>query len=115
VPELPGERQYLGRFGLRYRNRGVIRDAVALAPEAVEFADQGRVSPEGVLYRFDSNRVVAGRIGVRTKARGMQGRGRHGEGRVVRELKAPLDAQCADAGVSETSIGQREQAGDFVP
>ena len=44
----------------------------------------------------------------------MQGCGGHGEGHVVGELKAPFGAEGTDAGVSEASIGQREQAGDFL-
>lgn len=114
APELPGKGQDLGNLRLRHRDRGVIRDAIALAPETVEFSDQRRIGLEAVFYGSDRDRVVAGRIGVRAIARGMQGRACHGEGGVVPELKAPFGAQAADAGVSETSIGQREQAGDFL-
>jgi len=114
APELPGKRQNLGNLRLRHGGRGVIRNAVALAPEPVEFPHQRRVGPEAVFYRLDRDRVVTGRIGVGAITRGVQGRGRHGEGRVVRELEAPFGAQAADAGVSEASVGQREETGDFL-
>ena len=43
----------------------------------------------------------------------MQSRGRHGKRRAIGELKAAFGAHSRDARISETSIGEREQAGDF--
>jgi len=62
APELPGKRQDLGNLRLRHGCRSVIRDAVALAPEGVEFPHQRRVGPDGVFHGFDRDRVMAGRV-----------------------------------------------------
>ena len=62
APEPPGKRQHFGNLRLRHRGRCVIRNAVALAPETVEFPSQRCIGPEGVFYGFHRNRVMAGRI-----------------------------------------------------
>lgn len=114
VPELRRQRQHIGSLFDGHRRRGVVRNPVAFAAICVEFAHQCRIDPNRVLQRLDRNRMVPWNIGVGAIPCGVQGRSCHGKGCVVRELKSPLRAQSANARVSEISIGQREQAGDFL-
>lgn len=114
VPELRCQRQHIGSLFGGHRRRGVVRDSVAFAAKCVELAHQCRSDPNGVPQRLDRKRMVPGYIGVGAIPCGVQGRSCHGKGCVVRELKSSFRAQSANARVSEISIGQREQAGDFL-
>lgn len=114
VPELRRQRQHIGSLIAGHSSRGVVRDSVAFASICVELAHHCRINPNGVFQRRNSNCVVPGNIGVGAIPCGVQSRSCHGKGRIVRELKSSFRAQSANARVSEISIGQREQAGEFL-
>jgi len=114
LPELRRQRQHFGSLLSRYGRGGVIRYPVALAAQRVELAHQRSVDTNGVSQRFDRKRMVPGSIGVGPIPGRVQRRSRHGKGRVVGKLESSFRAQPLNAGVSQISIGQREQSGDFL-
>lgn len=114
VPELPCQHQHIGSLIGGDSRRGVVRYSVAFTAKRVELAHQCRIGPNCMLQRLDRNRMVPGNIGVGAIPCGVQGRSCHDKGGVVCELESSFPAQFANARVSEISIGQREQAGDFL-
>jgi len=114
VPELRCQRQHIGSLFGGHGRRRVVGHPVAFTAKRVELAHQRRIDPNGMPQRLDGKRMMPWNIGVGAIPCGVHGRSSHGKGCVVRELKSPLRAQSANTRVSEISIGQREQAGDFL-